>query len=126
MDIFVECNAVCQEKKEHLMLIIENKVYSCEHSSQTAMYRDYFDKFDCKKIYIFLTPPYHKHGAECKEYIHLTYQDLLDKVFEPLLNKNVLFSRAVGEKKNKRYQGFKIDFCTLGMGICAYGIFGAA
>ena len=94
VDIFVECNAVCQEKKEHLMLIIENKVYSCEHSSQTAMYRDYFDKFDCKKIYIFLTPPYHKHGAECKEYIHLTYQDLLDKVFEPLLNKNVLFSRS--------------------------------
>ena len=94
VDIFVECDAICQGKKEHLMLIIENKVYSCEHSSQTEMYRDYFDKFDCKKIYIFLTPPYHKHGAECKEYIHLTYQDLLDRVFEPLLNKNVLFSRS--------------------------------
>ena len=94
VDIFVECDAVCQGKKEHLMLIIENKVYSCEHSSQTAMYHDYFDKFDCKKIYIFLTPPYHKHGAECKEYIHLTYQDLLDRVFEPLLNKNILFSRS--------------------------------
>ena len=94
VDVFLECDAVCQGKKEHLMLIIENKVYSCEHSSQTETYRDYFDKFDCKKIYIFLTPPYHKQGAECEKYIHLTYQDLLDNILEPLLNKSVLSSRT--------------------------------
>ena len=40
--------------------------------------------------------------------------------------KNVLFLRAVGKKKKNHYQGFKIDFCTLGIGTCAYGIFGAA
>ena len=95
VDIFLECDAVCQGKKEHLMLIIENKVYSCEHRSQTEIYHKYFKQFkDCKKIYIFLTPPYHKQGAECEKYIHLTYQDLLDNILEPLLNKSVLSSRT--------------------------------
>ena len=59
----------------------------------------------------------------------MTYERIVNfpdcKVFY-FKEKNVPFSRAVGEKKNKRYQGFKIDFCTLGIGICAYGIFGAA
>ena len=87
VDIFIECDVICQGKKEHLMLVIENKVYSCEHRSQTEIYHKFFEQFeDSKKLYIFLTPPQHEHDADCEEYIHLTYQDLLDNIFEPLLN----------------------------------------
>lgn len=95
VDVFIECDVICQGKKEHLMLVIENKVYSCEHRSQTEIYHKYFEQFEnSKKLYIFLTPPHHVHGADCENYIHLTYQDLLDKIFEPLLNRSVLFSRT--------------------------------
>ena len=58
----------------------------------------------------------------------MTYERIVNfpdcKVFY-FKGKNVLFLRAVGGVE-KRYQGFKIDFCTFGIGTCAYGIFGAA
>lgn len=95
VDIFVECDVVCGGMAEHLMLIIENKVYSCEHRSQTEIYHKYFKQFEgSKKVYIFLTPPQHEHDADCEEYIHLTYQDLLDNIFEPLLNMPALSPRT--------------------------------
>lgn len=97
VDIFIDFNSICCGKEQRVMLIIENKVYSCEHDSQTEIYHDYFDKdeFDgVRKIYLFLTPPNHKNEADCKEYIHITYQDLMDNVFEPLLKKSDDASRA--------------------------------
>lgn len=101
VDIFIDCNVILQGERQgeekRVMLIIENKVYSCEHDSQTNVYHEYFDKdeFDgIEKIYLFLTPPNHKNEADCKEYIHITYQDLMDNVFEPLLNKSDKTSRA--------------------------------
>ena len=97
VDIFIDSSVISQGKEKRLMLIIENKVYSCEHRSQTEVYHKYFDKDeynDIIKIYIFLTPPSHKNEADCNEYIHITYQDLMDNVFEPLLKKSDNASRA--------------------------------
>lgn len=72
-----------------LKIVIENKVYSNEHSYQTKTYFNYYEniKKDNKEIveilYIYLTPP-KEEDAECLKFIHITYQDILDHVLEPL------------------------------------------
>ena len=35
-------------------------------------------------MYVFLTPPTVASEAECEQFVHITYQDLLDHIFEPL------------------------------------------
>ena len=87
VDVFIECDVVSQGKKEHVMFIIENKVFSCEHRSQTEIYHKYFEKAEFKaytKYYIFLTPPFLDKDADCNHFIHLTYQQLLDHILTPL------------------------------------------
>lgn len=70
-----------------LKIVIENKVYSDEHSNQTQTYFDYYESIKGKKekvLYIYLTPPTSIADADCPEFIHITYQDLLEHVFEPI------------------------------------------
>ena len=70
-----------------LKIVIENKVYSAEHSNQTQTYFDYYESIREKKekvLYIYLTPPTNIADADCPGFIHVTYQDLLDHVFEPI------------------------------------------
>ena len=70
-----------------LKIVIENKVYSDEHSNQTQTYFDYYESKKEKQekvLYIYLTPPTSIADADCPEFIHITYQDLLEHVFEPL------------------------------------------
>ncbi|MBR5469755.1 MAG: PD-(D/E)XK nuclease family protein [Paludibacteraceae bacterium] len=70
-----------------LKIVIENKVYSDEHSNQTQTYFDYYESIKGKKekvLYIYLTSPTSITDADCPEFIHITYQDLLEHVFEPL------------------------------------------
>lgn len=70
-----------------LKIVIENKVYSDEHSNQTHTYFDYYESIKEKQekvLYIYLTPPTSIADADCPEFIHITYQDLLEHVFEPI------------------------------------------
>ena len=70
-----------------LKIVIENKVYSDEHDNQTQTYFDYYESKKEKQekvLYIYLTPPTSIADADCPEFIHITYQDLLEHVFEPL------------------------------------------
>jgi uncharacterized membrane protein len=70
-----------------LKIVIENKVYSNEHSNQTQKYFDYYESIKGEKekvLYIYLTPLTSIADANCPEFIHVTYQDLLDHVFEPI------------------------------------------
>lgn len=70
-----------------LKIVIENKVYSDEHSNQTQTYFDYYESKKEKQekvLYIYLTPPTSIADADCPEFIHITYQDLLEHVFEPI------------------------------------------
>ena len=70
-----------------LKIVIENKVYSDEHGNQTQTYFDYYESKKEKQekvLYIYLTPPTSIADADCPEFIHITYQDLLEHVFEPL------------------------------------------
>ena len=70
-----------------LKIVIENKVYSDEHGKQTQTYFDYYESKKEKQekvLYIYLTPPTSIADADCPEFIHITYQDLLEHVFEPI------------------------------------------
>jgi hypothetical protein len=70
-----------------LKIVIENKVYSEEHGNQTQTYFDYYESKKEKQekvLYIYLTPPTRIADADCPEFIHITYQDLLEHVFEPI------------------------------------------
>ncbi len=70
-----------------LKIVIENKVYSDEHGNQTQTYFDYYESIkenQEKVLYIYLTPPASIADADCSEFIHITYQDLLEHVFEPI------------------------------------------
>ncbi len=71
-----------------LRVVIENKVYSKEHSCQTNTYFEYYDKekqLGEYILYVYLTPLLMQYKASCDKFVHLTYQDLLNNVFEPLL-----------------------------------------
>lgn len=70
-----------------LKIVIENKVYSDKHGNQTQTYFDYYESIkenQEKVLYIYLTPPTSIADADCPEFLHITYQDLLEHVFEPI------------------------------------------
>ena len=87
-DIVLTCNVNFPEQSLNtLKVVIENKVYSDEHSNQTQTYFEYFERNKLrneKVLYVFLTPPSVTSEAECNQFVHITYQDLLDHIFEPL------------------------------------------
>jgi len=64
-------------EEEKLVLVIENKIRSSEHSNQLQRYREYVDSQypDHRKIYVYLTP----EGEEPSDgsYIPYSYTDLL-------------------------------------------------
>ena len=77
-------------------IIIENKVNSTEngkHKNQTQVYyawaeKEYGDRntfFD--PIYVFLYPEYNATKQSAQEYIRMTYQQLVDYVLEPSMEK---------------------------------------
>lgn len=71
---------------QSLALVIENKIYSGEEDTQTKRYHQYVASVcgeDVKPIEIFLTPSEAK-GPACDTFVHITYQELLDSVIQPL------------------------------------------
>lgn len=88
-DIVIACNVhIPDNLVKKISIIIENKIYSEEHKEQTQTYFDYHQSKKLKDeevcLYIYLTPPANK-DAKCSAFVHLTYQDLLDHILEPLL-----------------------------------------
>ena len=77
---------------EDFRLIIENKIYSKENNKQTDTYfKNYFDK-STRTLFVFLTPIFQEEldninepQCECKQFIQINYQDILDKILEPIL-----------------------------------------
>ena len=100
IDIFVSGKVWIsnEAKPREYEITIENKVYSEEHDSQTETY--FTDRIKDKKgkdicLFVFLTPLSQNEldslqGPSCfKEYIQINYQDILDYVLEPSLQKGV-------------------------------------
>ena len=97
-DIVIACNVhIPDNLVKKISIIIENKIYSEEHKEQTQTYFNYHknkkrnDEEVC--LYIYLTPPANK-DAKCPAFVHLTYQDVLDSILEPLLVQSNLSDRT--------------------------------
>lgn len=85
------------ELPEKVNIIIENKVDSSEHSSQTKTYYKYYTK-DAKyekdlNLFVFLLPvstsKLFEPLAECEHFININYQLLSDNIFERALNHDI-------------------------------------
>lgn len=91
-------------KKNHYAIILENKVKACEKENkeknkyQTELYYKYFNKqkSNVKNIYVYLTPALTKNKAraECKKFINITYNNIVDFVIIPLLSDNSLSDKT--------------------------------
>jgi len=99
-DIFIEVNYQLNDTNaKNLYVVIENKVYSDEHNvgkseiSQTTSYYNHYKKLYGEEnlIFVYLTPidsatlnSYDNAECDCKIYIQVNYQDLLDNILLPL------------------------------------------
>lgn len=102
-DIVIACDVLIPSSKiKRLSIIIENKIYSKEHSQQTQTYfnfheanrlRDDNGDFTEFCLYIFLTPSANEE-ANCISFVRLTYQNLLDHILERLLLQSDLSERT--------------------------------
>lgn len=88
-----------QYGKHTVELFVENKVDSCEHDNQTQSYYDQCaDGRRAAQLFIYLTTNAEDKCAALDRngkpaFIHITYQDLMDKVFMPLLDAGSLNAR---------------------------------
>ena len=99
LDLYIEAELFYSNELHKIRIIIENKVSTKEHSNQTTKYYDYYENLEdksWKNIYVFLTPISGIELSElievecsCKEYIQTNYQNLVDYLLEPILNKNI-------------------------------------
>lgn len=90
-DIVIDIG-ISNTKISKLRIVIENKVYAKETNEQTQTYFNYFKKEKQageEILYIYLTPLLCEEPASCDRFVHITYQDLMDNVFEPILLQNL-------------------------------------
>jgi hypothetical protein len=99
LDIYVELTLLIADKQRNVKLIIENKVESKETNDQTNTYFNHFNsilKVNEIVFYVYLTPIstlklIELEGPECncKEFIQINYQSIVDYLIEPALNQNI-------------------------------------
>lgn len=113
-DIILRCtvnNYYEKDRKNNkLLIVIENKIGSKESSKtdknnktiwQTERYFDSIMNSDkgkekyheSYKIFVFLTPP-DADNPQCNEFVHITYQDIMDRILDPLSNSSKLSDKA--------------------------------
>ena len=89
-DIWMELKINDNEGREWIVpIILENKIYSNEGQNQTERYATAIEKLNDLRydknaipIMVYLTPS-SKDGPNSKQFVHITYQDLLDHVIMP-------------------------------------------
>jgi len=96
IDIYIEVELILpSNSKRNLQIIIENKVKSKEGSYQTSRYykwaKDKDLTEDTQSIFVYLTPLSNvlfeqltEPECDCKDYIQLNYQYIVDYVIEPV------------------------------------------
>ncbi len=93
VDIFISVRLRVGEEEKDLKIVLENKVYSKEHTDQTNAYFEWAQKEfrgTSEVLYVFLTPlttnellSLDDQQCKCKMYIQINYQYLVDYVLEP-------------------------------------------
>lgn len=93
LDVFITFDFISENIHKKLNIIIENKVKSKEGDRQTWRYYHYGQGLAGETIYVFLTPLSNREfemlpepACECKKFIGLNYQYLVNYVLEPCRN----------------------------------------
>lgn len=93
LDLFISFDLCYECMTRHLNIILENKVKSREGKEQTARYYRYGEILEGETIYLFLSPLSNSEFerlsqpvCECKKFIGLNYQYLVDYILEPCLS----------------------------------------
>lgn len=99
LDIYIELTLLIAGKTKNIKLVIENKVESRENNDQTNSYFNFFnptENDDNIVIYVYLTPistleliELTEAECNCKEFIQINYQSIVDYLIEPALNQNI-------------------------------------
>ena len=99
LDIYIELTLLISEKTKNIKLVIENKVESKENNDQTNSYFNFFnptENDDNIVIYVYLTPistleliELTEPECNCKSFIQINYQSIVDYLIEPALNQNI-------------------------------------
>jgi hypothetical protein len=96
IDVHVRCTLVVPPKQQRkFTILLENKVDSSEHDSQTVRYREWIEEHKPDYDYyllVYLTPvptlkltEYDEPDCKCKEFLQINYQYLVDYLIEPAL-----------------------------------------
>lgn len=93
LDLFLSFDFHSEQMDKRINIILENKVKSKEGKEQTKRYYSYGEGLDGESVYLFLSPlsnsDYESSThpvCECKHFIGLNYQYLVDYVLEPCLS----------------------------------------
>lgn len=99
LDIYVEITLLIADKHRNIKLILENKVESKESKDQTNNYFKHFNsqlRDDEIIIFLYLTAistldliELEEPECNCKEFIQINYQSIVDYLIEPALNQNI-------------------------------------
>lgn len=109
-DIFIRCKVSSRdtdnktsENSARMVIVVENKVCANETISQndiaqTEKYKENICKEfpDYSRLFVLLSPDSNDSinqglgvNVRCSDFIHVTYQDILSEVIEPILNKDL-------------------------------------
>lgn len=96
IDIFIDLSLQIdgvESEITDIKIILENKVYSREHSEQTVQYYEWATKNfkeNSELIFLYLSPISNselhdltEQQCQCKEYIQINYQYIVDYILEP-------------------------------------------
>lgn len=113
-DIILRCTVnnydVKNRPNNKLLIVIENKIGSKESSKTNEQNKKiwqterYFNSIitsesgqktyqEYYKIFVFLTSP-DANGPQCSNFVHITYQDIMDRILDPLSNSSKLSGKA--------------------------------
>ena len=102
LDLFLSFEFHSIQAEKHLNIILENKVKSKERSEQTNRYYHYGKELDGETIYLFLSPLSNSDFeslthpiCQCKKFVGLNYQYLVDYVLEPCLSECIVSDAKV-------------------------------
>lgn len=87
IDLLIKFNIIENEQKEQYLIVLEAKLDGLEHNDQCKNYRldleDLKDYNSYKKVYVYLGLSDEDKISDEENYLKLTYQDLIDYVYEP-------------------------------------------
>lgn len=96
-DLVICCETRIGINDRKMNVVVENKVYAGENDSQTVRYYKEYRRGDNDyNVFVYLTPKPKEEldiqdspSCKCKSFIEINYQDVLNNILEPALEKDI-------------------------------------